>query len=115
MKKFKSALALLLALVMVASALAGCGNTAAPAEEPAPAADAPADAAPAEEAVAAEPGSKPEGYPSGNTVTFICSSSAGSATDVSARAFVDCFKIDGANVVVENISGGQQTVGPQTA
>lgn len=64
-------------------------NTAAPAEEPAPAADAPADAAPAEEAVAAEPGSKPEGYPSGNTVTFICSSSAGSATDVSARAFVD--------------------------
>ncbi len=85
-------------------------NAAAPAEEPAPAADAPADAAPAEEAVAAEPGSKPEGYPSGNTVTFICSSSAGSATDVSARAFVDCFKLDGANVVAENISGGQQTV-----
>lgn len=90
-------------------------NTAAPAEEPAPAADAPADAAPAEEAVAAEPGSKPEGYPSGNTVTFICSSSAGSATDVSARAFVDCFKIDDANVVVENISGGQQTVGTTEA
>lgn len=90
-------------------------NTAAPAEEPAPADAAPADAAPAEEAVAAEPGSKPEGYPSGNTVTFICSSSAGSATDVSARAFVDCFKIDGANVVVENISGGQQTVGTTEA
>lgn len=72
-------------------------------------------AAPAEEAVAAESGSKPEGYPSGNTVTFICSSSAGSATDVSARAFVDCFKIDGANVVVENISGGQQTVGTTEA
>lgn len=62
-----------------------------------------------------EPGSKPEGYPSGNTVTFICSSSAGSATDVSARAFVNCFKIDGANVVVENISGGQQTVGTTEA
>lgn len=115
MSNTKKILALLLALVMVASTLAGCGNTAAPAEEPAPAADAPADAAPAEEAVAAEPGSKPEGYPSGNTVTFICSSSAGSATDVSARAFVDCFKIDGANVVVENISGGQQTVGTTEA
>ena len=59
----------------------------------------------------AEDVAKPDGYPSGNTVTFIVSSSAGSATDVSARAFVDCFEIEGANIVGEHISGGQQTVG----
>lgn len=112
MSNLKKTLAMIMTLVMVVALMAGCGSSAAPAEttpsaEPAPAEESPAE--PVEEA--AEPGAKPEGYPSGNTVTFICSSSAGSATDVAARAFVDCLEIEGANVVVENISGGQQTVG----
>lgn len=109
MSNMKKTLALLMTLVMVVGLLAGCGSGAAPAASTAPAAE-PAPSAEAAEAPA-EPGAKPAGYPSGNTVTFICSSSAGSATDVAARAFVDCLEIEGANVVVENISGGQQTVG----
>lgn len=107
----KKILVLVLTLVMAVSVFAGCGSSAAPAQEPAPAAEPAAADASAE---AAE-GGAPEGYPSGNTVTIICSSSAGSATDVALRAFVDCFKIDGANIVVENISGGAQTVGTTEA
>lgn len=110
MSNVKKTLAMALTIVMVVSLLAGCGSSA---PAPAPAAtQAPAEEKPAEVVeTAAEPGAKPAGYPSGKTVTFICSSSAGSATDVAARAFVDCLEIEGANVVVENISGGQQTVG----
>lgn len=115
MSTLKKTLAMLLALVIVIAILAGCGTTPAPAD-PSPAAEAPTEESPAEPAEeAAEPGAKPDGYPSGNTVTFICSSSAGSATDVAARAFVDCFEIEGANIVVENISGGSQTIGTTEA
>lgn len=119
----KKSLAMLLALVLTLGMLAGCGSSSTPAaNEPAssntetnesaaePAANEPA-AEPATNEPAAEAGAKPEGYPSGNTVSFIVSSSAGSGTDVAARAFVDSLEIEGANVVVENISGGQQTVG----
>jgi tripartite-type tricarboxylate transporter receptor subunit TctC len=59
-----------------------------------------------------EPGA-PAGYPNG-TISFIVSSSAGSATDTAARAFVDNLDLGG-DIVIENISGGSQTIGTTEA
>ena len=107
----KKILAIMLAAVMVLS-LSACGKKAEkPAEAPAPSAPQTETTAPA----AAEDGklSAPEGYPKG-AISFIVSSSAGSSTDTAARAYVDNLDLGG-NIVVENISGGSQTIGTTEA
>lgn len=107
----KKILAILLTAAMALS-LSSCGKkTDTPAETPASDASQTETTAPAttEDSKLAAP----EGYPHG-TISFIVSSSAGSSTDTAARAYVDNLDLGG-NIVVENISGGSQTIGTTEA
>ena len=106
-QKMKKTLSLILALIMLAACLGGCGakpETVAPA---APAEEAPAAEAPTEEGV-----KQPDGYPSG-TVTWIAPVAAGAAVDLPTRALADMLTFG--TVVVENIAGASQTLGTAEA
>ena len=108
----KKTLSMILALIMLAACLSGCGakpETAAPA---APAAEAPAAEAPEAEAPAEEGVKQPDGYPSG-TVTWIAPVAAGAAVDLPTRALADMLTFG--TVVVENIAGASQTLGTAEA
>ena len=97
MKKY---LALLLAAVMSASLLTGCGQKE---ETSAPAASTPA--ASASTSAEADLG----GYPDHNISWIVCMA-AGSGTDLAVRQLVDMVDL-GADISVENVTGGSQTVG----
>lgn len=102
----KKVFTLFLATLMLASVLSGCGNKSTPTPTPAPEATAPA------QSTVNEPSALDQ-YPN-STISFIVSSSAGSATDTAARAFVDSLDLGG-DIVIENISGGSQTIGTTEA
>ena len=112
----KKALAMILALVMLAACIGGCGTQpapAAPSEAPAEASAAPAET-PAEAPEETDDGSvkQPDGYPSG-TVTWIAPAAAGAAVDLATRACADLLTFG--TVVVENIAGASQTLGTAEA
>lgn len=96
----KKLFALLLAAVMSASLLTGCGQKEAPAAS-APVASTPAASAPAEDDLG--------GYPDHNISWIVCMA-AGSGTDLAVRQLVDMVDL-GADISVENVTGGSQTVG----
>lgn len=105
----KKLLALFLATFMLTTVLSGCGSKQpSTTKDPAPS----TGEVSAAQSSSAEP-SALEGYPS-STISFIVSSSAGSATDTAARAFVDNLDLGG-DIVIENISGGSQTIGTTEA
>lgn len=108
----KKTLAMILALVMLAACLGGCGTQPAPAA-PAEAPPAPAEA-PAEVPAETENGgvTQPDGYPSG-TVTWIAPAAAGAAVDLATRACADLLTFG--TIVVENIAGASQTLGTSEA
>lgn len=106
----KKLTALLLALAMMLT-LCACGNT--PAQDAAP-------QTPPTETPAQQPGSEPPagpegntppaGYPAKSTVSYIVPSSAGGSTDTISRMLLEYVDIPGADIVVEDISGGSQSV-----
>lgn len=101
-KKFFS---LCLALVLAAS-LAACSKSA-----PQPPADEPAQTPVNEPAAASEPGAKPDDYPTKN-ISWIVPVAAGSPTDLASRQLADALQASiGTNISVENVTGGNQTIG----
>ena len=111
MKNMKRFVAALLAVMLVA-ALAACGNTAAPAAEPAnqPAAE-PANQPAAEPA--AQPAAEPVKYPD-HTITMVVPWGAGGGTDLVARAFCAILEQQiGESIAVLNKTGATGTIGTQ--
>ncbi len=100
----KKLLALMLTLAMVLS-LAACGakNDPPAASTPDPNTQAPAPAAPE------EPADELGDYPS-QTISWIVPVNAGTPTDLATRQLADLLDVS-VNIAVENVTGGNQTIG----
>lgn len=117
--KTRKYLAMILVVVMLAAAFAGCGQTAAPVE-PAPApVPAPVPTEAAADDVVSDDGAiaggvpQPDGFPS-KTINWIIPVAAGATVDIPCRGLVDVLDL-GESVVIENIAGASQTVGTTEA
>ncbi|WP_298029486.1 tripartite tricarboxylate transporter substrate binding protein [uncultured Dysosmobacter sp.] len=102
----KKLFAMMLSIAMMVTVLAGCGGkTATP--------DAPAEPSTQDQPADVQEPAAPEndlgGYPDHNISWVVCMN-AGAGTDLAVRKLVDIVDL-GANVSVENIAGGSQTVG----